>query len=257
MQKGEYKVTGKVEDRLKDMEIAEQLSSFTEAMEYMEKKHKIWAMTNYKTMAAYFMRKFPNDDNPEYTLDQFIAPPIDPEILKTKTVVLCGEASYGKTSYAMAHFKRPAVIKTKCDYVKITPKTDGVIFDDMDMASWNIATVKNICDLTRTSHQDVKYGHAVLEKGLPRFVCVQDEDDFWPKLEDEDGIVSSAQNKKHLKGIKKRTHIINLTKPLYDTSDDAIDAEINKNPSTWGTEANPSRRAPNVKRGLISRFTPY
>ena len=258
MQKGDYKVTGKVEDRLKDMEIAEQLSTFTEAMEYMEKKHKLWAMTNYKSMAAYFLRKFPNGDDPEYTLDQFTEPPIDPKLLKRKTIVLCGPPSYGKTSYAMAHFKQPAVIKTKCDYVKITAKTDGVIFDDMALCNWSISTVKNLVNLNLTSNQDVKYGHARMEKFLPRFVCVQNESDFWPKeLFDEAGLLREGDNTNHHKGIRRRIIMKNLTKPLYNTTDAAIDKDVYECETTLGTMTNPNEKT--MKRGYNNnnRFHPY
>jgi hypothetical protein len=53
--------------------------------------------------------------------------------------------------------------------------------------------------------------------------------------------------------IKEHIIIKNIDKPLYNISKEEIEEDINKNPTTWGTAANPSRRAMKRKRRTVQR----
>ena len=48
-------------------------------------------------------------------------------------VVLHGVTECGKTAFAAAHFESPLIIRRRDDLKKISVKTDGLIFDDIDL----------------------------------------------------------------------------------------------------------------------------
>lgn len=246
-QKGNYQPT----QWDKDLAYACGLGNVQASMDHMEKNHKLRYISAFKKLRKHFIMLQPCTI--QYTLDQFTEPRIPQEELATKTIVLIGTTWLGKTKYAKAHFKNPAVIRSGGDYFKINPTTDGIIFDDMEICKWTPSYLKTIVDLKVTGRQKIKYGLIYLPEGVPRIIINLCERHFWPKsLFGQDGMVSlDAIN--DYEAIKENIIIKNIDKPLYNISKEEIEEDINKNPTTWGTAANPSRRAMKRKRRTVQR----
>jgi hypothetical protein len=160
-------------------------------------------------------------------MKQFNRQMIDDELLNTRTVVLYGDSNYGKTSFAKAHFKYPAVVKSNNDYCKITTETDGIIFDDMRFSNFNANVVKNMCDLSSGTHVNVKYGAAYIKRGLRRFICINSEADFWPRELLRADNTLNPDKLYDIRAIRKRVHFIEISVPLYDATEARITAAYN------------------------------
>lgn len=256
MMKGDFKPR---EDKKKwdeNMKIAVATGDFTKAMKHMKEHHLRYYVNNKKQLAAHLLEELPRQDVVQYTLDQFTEPPIPNEILFTKTVVLVGKSSYGKTCYAMAHFKNPAVIRSRCDYSKITPETDGIVFDDMEMCNWNTSTVKNLVDLAFQGNHDVKYGHVHIRLGTPRIICTNIENDFWPKsLFDAAGDVAIGQVDNH-DGIRRKVVVKICEKPLFNKTIEDCEKEYEACGTRLGLGV-PNTYTMRNDVVQFSRFKPY
>ena len=247
MQKGIYQPT----QWDKDFEYACGLGNAQAAMKHMEKTHKLQCIDVYEPLLEIFLALQPC--TVEYTLDQFTEPRIPQEELATKTIVLTGGAGYGKTSYAMAHFKNPVVISSSKDYFKINPANDGIIFDELKTSGWTPSEVRNLVDLKLDGLQKVMGGAIYIPKGIPRFIIHLDEDDFWPKAIYRYGESITPGGLIDYELIDDRIISKYINKPVYNISKEEIEEDINKNPTTLGTVANPSRRVMKRKRSAVQR----
>lgn len=208
---------------------ATEAGDYESAIKTIEEGNRRYYISQQKQLQAYFKQLFGVKDEVMYTIDQFKQPAIDPKLLATKTIVLHGGAAYGKTSYAMAHFKHPAVIKSKLDYVKITKETDGIIFDDMNLANWSVAAVKNLTDLSIDTYQDIKYSSVLLRKNLPRFICINNEASFWPKEIFSNELQSvKFENRADVEAISRRTHFVKVEEPLFSRKRKQMDIVRNE-----------------------------
>lgn len=198
-----------------DLEVASKKSDYKSAMKHIETYQLMYYIEHMKELARYFGSIFLRDVV-EYTMDQFTRPRIDDEILKTKTIVLAGPTGYGKTCYAMAHFKHPAVIMSRADYKKINEDTDGLVFENLEMCNWSVDKVKNITDLSTSSYQAFGEDDSVfLQARLPRFICVNGVKSFWPaSLFDFDGYIDET-SQHHCNSIARRIHIEEIGGPLF------------------------------------------
>lgn len=239
MQKGDFQVKYNPQQWEKDFEYARTLDSVDSAMEHMLKTHPKHYCSQMKQLTALFKSLKPRKETVKYTLDDFTEPRIPEEELANYTIVLVGRSSLGKTCYAKAHFKNPAVIKNKIQYEKITRQNDGLIFDDIEMYTWTPSTVKSIVDLTDDGGHDVKYGSVDIKEGIPRFIIINNEENFWPRsLFADDGWVC-PNNIGDFEAIEKRIIIKNITKPLFKKSIDDLEKEFSKaNTSVGRTRPN-------------------
>lgn len=238
MMKGEFKVRTNQEALAKNLDIAEQMGDFGKAMRWMKEHHKVYFIANRKKLAAHFREEFSMKDQVKYSLDQFTAEPIDKETLAHRAVLLVGDSSYGKTSFALAHFKNPVVIRSRLDYQKITDETDGVVFDDMDMNMWSLASIKALIDVDGLSFQDVKYGSVSLRVGLPRFICVNNQRMFWPRFLFNDEGKRDEDGSTDFNAILKRIKVIKVLKPLFDKSIEDCQAEYDAANCDFGLDGN-------------------
>jgi len=103
-----------------------------------------------------------------YALSDYDTPPLELDI----PVVLVGSAGIGKTSFALAHFVNPLLVRHKDDLLKITKAHDGIVFDDMDFTHWPRTAQIHITDFDFPSSIDVKFGTAVIPARMKRiFTC--------------------------------------------------------------------------------------
>lgn len=211
--KGEFKQVS--DDLIEALHHAETLQGYEEAMKYICNFNIKYYIANQAKLSIYYRSIFTTDGNMTYTLKDFNRNPIDEDLMKENTIILHGETGYGKTSFALAHFKNPAVIKSKNDLIKIGPDVDGIIFDDMDFVNLSVSNVKVLCDITATSIHDVKYGSITIKAHVPRFICINSEENFWPNdLFDTEGNLLETQ-RKNFKAISEKTWFIPISKPLF------------------------------------------
>jgi hypothetical protein len=241
MERGDYQLKSNPQQWEKDFEYARTLESVESAKEHMLNTHPKHYCSQMKRLTALFKSLKPRKETIKYRLDEFTEPRIPEEDLANFTIVLVGRSSLGKTCYAKAHFNNPAVIKNKVQCGKITSKTDGLIFDDIEMYTWTPSKVKSIVDLKGDGEHSVKYESVDIKEGVPRFVIVNNEDNFWPRsLFGEDGWVS-ADGQKDYEGIERRIIIKNITKPLFNKSMEDLEKEFSK------ANASSGKVRPNLK----------
>lgn len=246
-QKGNYQPT----QWDKDLAYACGLGNVQASMDHMKKTHLLRYISVFKKLRKHFLALQPCTI--QYTLDQFTEPRIPQEELATKTIVLIGTTWLGKTKYAKAHFKNPVVIRSGGDYFQINPTTDGIIFDDMEICKWTPSYLKTIVDLKVTGRQKIKYGLIYLPEGVPRIIINLCERHFWPKsLFGQDGMVSPDVVNDY-EAIKENIIIKKIDKPLYNTTMEEIEKDINENGTTLGMPGNPNTLTMKRKRRAAKR----
>ncbi|AXL65915.1 replication-associated protein [Water beetle associated circular virus 1] len=115
---------------------------------------------------------------------EYKRPFADKERLSRKSILLLGQAGTGKTTYAMDHFKHPLLIRHMDGLKKITPDTDGLVFDDLSFHHWKCAqSVIHLCDLENDSEINVKHSTVTIPKHMPRiFTCNRTFDEWVPEI---------------------------------------------------------------------------
>lgn len=176
MQRGEFNLS-RIQ-WLKDLEHACDLGNINDAVRHMDKTHPNTVLQSSKLLSRIFSYQ---PCKIKYTFHDFIVPPTPEEELASRTIVLVGGSPPEKIGYAKAHFKRPAVIRDRTDYEKISPITDGVIFLDIEMCKWNPEDVKNIVDIKMGGVQNTRFGKIHIPDGIPRFIILSREHLFWPR----------------------------------------------------------------------------
>lgn len=96
-------------------------------------------------------------------------------------LLFVGESGIGKSHFAAAHFQNPALIGVKEDYKKISEDVDGIILDDVSTKDWQPTTLIRWLDGEVDHTMDVKYASAVIPAGMRRIICLNSEEDFWPR----------------------------------------------------------------------------
>ena len=234
MQKGNFQYKYNSQQWEKDFEYACTLNTVEASMNHMLKTHPKHYCGQMKRLAVVFSSLKPCNDRIKYNIEQFTECRVSEEELSERTIVLVGRSSLGKTNYAKAHFKNPAVVKNKTDLPKITPVTDGIVFDDIEMYTWTPSAVRNIVDLEEGGHHDIKYGSIYIREGLPRFLVICNEDNFWPKsLFGDDGMVSEAGLIDY-ESIQKRIIIKHIEQTLFDKPAESLQKEFDRSNAETG-----------------------
>lgn len=241
-----------------DFRFACTLPTHKESMAWMLEHHPKHYCSQMKQLSQLFNSLKPKKDRIKYTMDQFTAPPIPEKDLKERTIVLVGRSSLGKTSYAKAHFKNPVVVKNKTDYSKITDDNDGIVFDDIEMYNWAPMTVRTVVDLEEGGTHDVKYGSIYIPEGMPRFVIINREENFWPKcLFNDDGDINGDCLIDY-ESIEKRIIIKEITEPLFNKPIENLQQEFDRANATIGkTRKNPHTYKKKFNSNDYIRFAPY
>lgn len=157
------------------------------------------SIMNKKVFMTWLDEERPLQYEHRYTLDKFTKEPLNFEG-DTKSYVLIGATGIGKTQWAMAHFKNPAIVTNKSSLANISTRNDGIVFDDYSFTMCNPDTVLHYADTEIEKTHDVKYGKVTIGRGVPRIFCLNSEDQFFPS--------NCAEEQKA--AIKRRVCIINL-----------------------------------------------
>jgi hypothetical protein len=206
--------------------VAKTLESYEAAMDYMSSYNIRYVIRHQLKLSREFTQAFMKPDISKYGLNTFNRAPIDKNILSKKIVIIVGDSNMGKTSYALAHFTRGAVIQSKYDYCKITVNTDGIVFD-MKFNRMPVADVFALCNLNVPTKLKIKYGTTCLQPHIPRIVCVLRETDFWPyRFFERNGKIRPEQES-NFKTICSMCYFIKLSEPLYETTKEHMEEATN------------------------------
>jgi len=141
-----------------------------------------------------------------YNIDQFNIPPIPfPE--RSDNILLWGTTNTGKTHYALAHFKRPFLVK-HVDMLKNYDeyKYDGIVYDDMNFAHWPPGAVISLLDTKLPHQQNVKHGIALLPPGRKQIFTYNNDNPFYATVPNDPQAVA----------IDSRVKKVEITDPLFN-----------------------------------------
>lgn len=147
------------------------------ALNVCEEQDTIFYIHNEKALIRYFNMKMFTGDKSLY------APELFNRALETdfsKTIVLIGQSGFGKTQYALAHFKCPLHIRDRQDYSRFCNQVDGLVYDDLNTANWAPLTFLKLLETETAVTHDIKYGSCRIPANFPRIVCANHEDVLWP-----------------------------------------------------------------------------
>lgn len=104
----------------------------------------------------------------------------------SKAHIIWGKTGIGKTEFALAHFKRPALIRHIGQLGQVDwGKCDGLVFDDMnfmgnseDKGRWPAEAQIHLVDLGQASGINIKHGHAMIPKGMKRIFTTNCTDGY-------------------------------------------------------------------------------
>lgn len=98
------------------------------------------------------------------------------------TAVLVGDTGMCKTQFALANFNHPAHVKSKCGWQEARGvQIDGIVIDNLNFNDMDSSTFLGILDGRDDYTQSLEYGSVKIPAHIPRIVCLNDLQFFWPK----------------------------------------------------------------------------
>lgn len=144
-------------------------STSTEYLEAVKLNQPFHYQNNYDKLFRFSQNHFIKTDSIKYTLSDFNWAPIPQEQLTQFAWIIYGSSDCGKTSFAMAHFKKPLLVTQIEDLKKlVSGDYDGLVFDDMDFCHTNFTNVISLIDLERTRSVYSRYYNAEIPARFPR-----------------------------------------------------------------------------------------
>lgn len=168
-------------------------------MRQVAQEHPVAYMKYHKGIAAYKDIIEIEDVEPEFKLDQFLREPL--EDLDKYLYVLHGPPATGKTSYALAHFKKPLLV-SHIEDLRNLEDHDGIVFDDMSFTHWHTEAQIHLCDVANTRSIKARFQNVKLKRGLPRIITSN---------KDEDEVLNLDPRY----GVERRTKRIRIEAPLF------------------------------------------
>ena len=89
-----------------------------------------------------------------------------------KSAIILGKSGCGKTQFALAHFKRPLMVRHIDDLKKFNSEYDGIVFDDMDFRHMPRTSQIHLVDWDNNSSIHCRYANAKIPKHTKKiFTC--------------------------------------------------------------------------------------
>lgn len=141
-------------------------------------------------------------------MSTFTYAPIPKERLDKQSVVLRGMSGAGKTAFALAHFKKPLLIRHIDQLKDFNPNDyDGLVFDDMSFNHWPPEANIHLFDLENDSHINCRYNTGFIPAGFHRIFTTNKEIDKF--------VSSNIDNEEQNQAIMRRLHIVPIVRQLY------------------------------------------
>lgn len=137
----------------------------------------------------------------EFKLKDFTRAKLSDKLLATKAVVLYGSPGSGKTSFALAHFVKPLLIRDINDLRELEedPTFTGLVFDEVQFLGdppqyfgrWSVGRAVVLVDLAFVASIRVLYGTVKIPPGMPRIFCTNEPDGliFPEQLSEQFGVL--------------------------------------------------------------------
>lgn len=196
--------------QVKEMTIVSQL--IEEGATYTElwALHRPFMIRHYRGVQEAIAVRNRRDVVIEYKLEEFKKMKVPPIQDWTKAQIFFGRPDTGKTSYALALFKRPLLVSHIDQLKQLDSKHDGIVFDDMcfkgntdGRGAWPVGSAIHLVDTAFQREINVKHTTAYIPQGMRRVFCTNEhEGQIFPEQE-----VSS-------RGIQRRIEYTDFDKTL-------------------------------------------
>lgn len=197
-------MNGKQSDTNSLITRAKETGDVNSALKLIEEENISYYISQAGKLRIYFSQLFDAPDVSKYEITSFRRAPLNFD--QSKCWILCGETNLGKTQFALAHFTAPLLVRTKQDYARYKPGiTDGLILDDIGFRTWKPETLLHTVETETATTFDIKYGSVRIPADLPRIICINTMEAFWP-----DGIFAE-----HKAAIERRIQILYVHNKLY------------------------------------------
>lgn len=149
----------------------------------------------------------------EYELKDFTEEPIDEGWRKKCAIILHGTPGSGKTSYALAHFAKPLLVRDINDLRALSEDTyDGIVFDDIHFLGEghfqtgmkSVGFCIALTDIEHASSIRILYGTASIPAGMQMIFTTNEKN----------GIIFPSQGDSQF-GIERRVHTIEIKNKLF------------------------------------------
>ena len=157
-------------------------------------------------------------DKKLYSLADFNQPALDLYM----PVVVYGVSGAGKTEFASVHFDCPLIVRRRDDLKRANFRTDGIIFDDVDLSDWSVEEVIHLLSIEKNRSISARYADAHLEAFTPIiFTTNKKPKDLFPRATGE-----------QKRALKRRYRAVKVTGSLQQLGRPFTAAEMQARRST-------------------------
>lgn len=124
----------------------------------------------------------------------------------TKAVLFHGPSGFGKTQFALAHFKMPLLVRHIDALKKLTEEHDGIVFDDMSFKHIPAEAVIHMLDMEEEATVHCRYQVGIIPRNLPRIFTHNTPNPFFNLC---------STDPEQVKAIERRLNVQECIKKLY------------------------------------------
>jgi len=156
----------------------------------------------YRTLIA-IRNQATGHQEPARALSEFTHVPL---LVDTwKVLYVNGPTGCGKTAWARALLPEATVVR-HCDQLRTVDFSKGVIFDDFDIGHWPPTSAIHLLDWEEPSGINVKHAHVMVPAHTRKIFTHNVSFDRW---------VSKDATDEQVSAMRRRVHVVNVTKSLF------------------------------------------
>lgn len=161
-----------------DLKSVKELIDGGATMDEIRRSHFASWVRYRQAFSEYMAAERADRDIKKYQPEHFRVPLLSFE--ETKSWLVHGVTNTGKTNYALAHFKKPLLVRDLEDLRSLGPEHDGIVFDDLDFRHLFFTAIKNLLDPDFPGVVHVRYQNVTIPAGMPRIFTHQHDDVLLP-----------------------------------------------------------------------------
>lgn len=140
-----------------------------------EKRPRDYVLYN-ESIERCFKKHYISDHVAIYDLSKFRAPPL---VFDNRAILLWGTTGFGKTQFALAHFKNPLLVRHLDSLAGLSPLHDGIVFDDVDLKNRPPNSIIHLLDWDCESSVHIRYKVATIPKKTKKIFTSNQENPFY------------------------------------------------------------------------------